>query len=191
MNGDNPDEPQYDHVALRIDVKAAIAEAVQIYFSTKETGFPRDLVMPIATCHQDSYELGEYIVDQNPYAPCNKLDLPEIPTDASVETRRIRKTGVLRDRTSFNHLAPAEQIPAGQIFDFIYPKLTSLEDDEFDTTSSEDQGSTAGDSPNHMDIYRHNVVKLMRFRYNLLNRSDDGVHFRPAFLLVLYSGGDT
>ena len=182
-------DPEYDPIALRDFVSKAIVTAVQSYFREVAPETPPAFVAHVATCEQDSYELGEYIVEQNPYATCADLDLPDIPPGASVETRRVRKTGVLRDRTSFFPLPPTDQIPAGQVFDFIYPKLASLQDNELDTTGSQTQGSTGGDSPNHMDIYRHNVIKMIRFRYNLRNRVEGG-HHRPAYMLVLYSGGD-
>jgi hypothetical protein len=194
-----PDEPQFPFEAA--DLRKAVTTAIR----DTTVGFLRSLPQPpddtliahVVTCQLGNYDLGEYIIDQNPYAICAQINFPAIPTlssgdaDLVSETRRIRITGVLKDNNSTLPLSPTAPVPGGFIFDFTCPDLLSLDDGDGTSTVETPPGGTGGDLHNKKEVYHHNVVKIVRFRYIATNRVDNGTQLSPAYLLVMYSGGDT
>jgi hypothetical protein len=197
MQQDDPQNPPFDAVDLQNFVKLKIRAAVLEYFQIK--GQPRDVsANDVADDQEQSYALGEYIVNQNPYSFPFQLDLPKIPTDPQVETRRIRKTGVLRHQHAYSppanpQLPSNEAIPGGFVFEFVYPDLLSLNDVETDLGDPDPDADTSNDLLNKKKVYQHNIVKIVRFRYSLLNRTmpvGGQQHPSPAYLLVMYSGAD-
>lgn len=194
-------EPQvqpFDPVELRNFVRGKLGEAVEAYFIKAGRPLAPVTVPKVVATVLSTYDLGDYIIDQNPYAFPNQLDLPAIPSDPVSETRRVRKTGVLRDNHAYSppanpQLPTTSPVPGGFVFDFVYPDLPSLDDGDGTTPGETPVGASGGDagSLNKKEVYPHNVIKIIRFRYNTTNRDDPTTGIAPpAYLLVMYSGGD-
>jgi hypothetical protein len=169
---------------------AAIQKAVQDHYAGM-AGAPAPAVIA-AEAQSQAYvfEIGTLVVNQNPYGTVADLDLPTVYPDTTGETRRIRRTGVLRDKHAGDPLSPTSPIPGGTDLPLFYEELKSLEDDHL----TEVQGSTSNDELSEIDKYHHNIVKVLRLRYGIKNRL---VKTGPAagnatdgYVLIAYSGGD-
>ena len=178
-------------MALHDEILTAIEDAVQAHYEGNPD-FDQAKVDAQKAIQRYTFELGTLVVKQNPYVSAENLAFPTLYPEANGETRRIRKVGVLRDRHSENPLTPEESIPGGIAFPFAYENKASLHDDGLDEdVLPEEQGPTAGDSMTAVGKYIHNIIKIVRVRYAMKDRKGPNGKDSKAWMLVMYSGGDT
>jgi hypothetical protein len=178
-------------MALHAEILAAIENAVQAHFE----GDPlvnQEQIEAEKRAQQYTFEIGTLVVKQNPYAAPVDLEYPTIYPEGTGETRRIRKAGVLREYHSEDPLPIGASIPAGTAFPFLYEDKESLYDDAMDAdVLPEEAGPSDRDSYTRVRGYPHNVIKMVRLRYAMKNRLAPNGKSSKAWVLILYSGGDT
>jgi len=149
------------------------------------------------------FELGTYILAQNPYLPVDQLDLPNLPAPTSnAENPWVRKSGVLVDRTADNILPQKDTIPAGNIVDFSYAEWPYLQaatgPGQFVKPVGTSVKPTGELPPDQNIVYPLNIVKSIRLRYTLEDRrypkpeegSGTPRDLQIGYILISYSGSN-
>src|SRR5690348_9229290 len=88
-----PDDPTLNPELVRL-VSLAVGDQVRKLLEGVPLPPEVDVEM-VVQAHTSSYLLGIYLIGQNPYAAPSNLILPNLP-NATDETRRVRKSGVLK-----------------------------------------------------------------------------------------------
>ena len=178
-------------MSLHDEILTAIEQTVEAHFK----GNPlvnREQVEAEKRAQQYTFEIGTLVVKQNPYATAVDLEYPTLYPEGTGETRRIRKAGVLREYHAENPLPLNAPIPGGTAFPFLYEEKQSLYDDGlYEDVLPEEPGPPGQDSYTAVGKYLHNVIKMVRLRYAMKNRTGPNGKLSKGWVLVLYSGGDT
>ena len=178
-------------MALHDEILSAIEHAVQAHFEGNPI-VDQARIDEEKRVQRYAFEIGTLVVNQNPYAAPTDLELPTIYPEGIGETRRIRKAGVLRNYHAEDPLPIGAPIPGGTSFPFLYEDRESLYDDGLEADVLPEQpGLTRNDSYTRVGKYLHNVIKMVRLRYAMKNRTGPNGKYSKAWVLVLYSGGDT
>jgi hypothetical protein len=138
--------------------------------------------------------LGNFIIEQNPYAKFDDIIFPDFPLDPNGENRWVRRSGVLSEYYAGNPLPGTEPIPAGHVVHFSYSDWPHLVEPqkplpEYDQTRptfdangipeipsaflkppaevSPPAGTLPPDSATSV---AHNIVKTVRLRYSFFDR---------------------
>jgi hypothetical protein len=177
-------------MTLHDEILNAIEDAVEAHFKGDPLA-SREQIEAAKRAQQYTFEIGTLVVKQNPYADAVDLEYPTLFPEGTGETRRIRKTGVLRQYHAENPLPLDAPIPGGTAFAFLYEDRASLYDDAMDEAAlPEEPGPPGRDSYTGVGKYLHNVIKMVRLRYAMKNRPDSKGKPSMGWVIVLYSGGD-
>jgi hypothetical protein len=178
-------------MTLHDEILTAIESTVEAHFKGNPLVNPEQIEAE-KRAQQYTFEIGTLVVKQNPYAAAVDLEYPTLYPEGTGETRRIRKAGVLREYHAENPLPLEASIPGGTAFPFLYEDKESLYDDGLDgDVLPEEPGLPTRDSYTRVGKYLHNVIKMVRLRYAMKNRTGPNGKPSKGWVLVLYSGGDT
>jgi len=139
--------------------------------------------MLLKKAQSEGYKLGNYIIDQIPYAGLGDITFPPLPADGSGD---------------LDHLGETEEVQK------YGPLLTSWTGDPYidpsssdDTKKNEYEGTPVGfpvewgkkryPAEGFSQWFFHNGLKAIRFEYRVFANRPFG---KPAHLIVFYSGGD-
>jgi hypothetical protein len=131
----------------------------------------------------EGYKLGNYIIDQIPYAGLGDIDFPPLPTDENGdldptgETEEVQKYGPLLPNWTGNPYIDPTSSDAAKVKGYEGTPVG------FPVPFGKKRYPNEG----FLTWFFHNGLKAIRFEYRVFRSRPFG---KPAHIIVTYSGGD-